>query len=737
MTERYFRCRKSFPLVALFVLLSATAGLAQTTTFTYQGRLVDGGTPANGSYDLQFALWDSAAGGTQIGSTQTVSSVAVASGIFTVTLDFGANAFPGANRFLEISARQSGAGSFTLLSPRQPVTSTPYALRSLGATAADTLSSACVGCVTVAKGGTGATSFTANTPLIGNGSNAVSVGSRSGNTTTFATTNGALTGSHCVQIDSSGNLVDSGVACGGGGGGALPDPGSNGIIIRTATNTTAARSLAAGSPLAITNADGTAGNPTIDLTGVVSAANGGTGLGASGASGNFLKSNGSLWTSAALSATDIPSGNGSYIQNTMSPQSSSNFNISGNGTAGGTLSGSVVNATTQYNLGGLFFASAPGTDTFVGDGAGGSNNTGNNNTFVGFNAGPFNTMGSNNDFFGDDAGFHNTLGQDNAFFGDGAGATNTTGSFNTIVGSAADVGSGNLTNATAIGRQAFVTQSNSLVLGSINGTNFAGADTKVGIGTTAPSTLLHVVRGSSSGVADLNAIATLERNGNGYLQLLTPNTNESAVLFGNVSSSAAGGVVYNNSGTPDGLQFRTNGNVNRMVVDSSGNVGIGTTAPNTFKLQVAGAVGPNGDNMHALGDASHRWTAVFAVNGTIQTSDARLKQRVSNLRYGLREVMQLRPVSFEWKDKPDGPLNLGLLAQEVEGVVPEVVVRDANPATPLGMNYTSLLPVVIKAIQEQQATITALKAENAALNARLRGVEKSLRKKAGSARRRR
>jgi hypothetical protein len=187
-------------MVALVLMSGAELIFAQTTSFTYQGRLTDGGTPANGSYDLQFALWDSLSGGTQIGSTQTVSGVSVSAGIFTVTLDFAANAFPGANRFLEIGARPAGGGSFTLLTPRQQITSTPYAVRSLGSTSADGLSSACVGCVAVGNGGTGATSFSANAPLIGNGTNAVSVGSRSGNTTTFATTNGALTGSHCVQL---------------------------------------------------------------------------------------------------------------------------------------------------------------------------------------------------------------------------------------------------------------------------------------------------------------------------------------------------------------------------------------------------------------------------------------------------------------------------------------------------------------------------------------------------------
>jgi hypothetical protein len=106
----------------LTIVLSAGALFGQTSGFTYQGRLTDGGLPANGNYDLQFALFDAADGNNQIGQTKIVSSVPVSAGVFTVMLDFGANAFSGANRFLEISAQPSGAGAFTLLTPRQPIT---------------------------------------------------------------------------------------------------------------------------------------------------------------------------------------------------------------------------------------------------------------------------------------------------------------------------------------------------------------------------------------------------------------------------------------------------------------------------------------------------------------------------------------------------------------------------------------------------------------------------------------
>jgi hypothetical protein len=83
---------------------------------------------------MQFKLFDSLAGANQIGSTLTRTPIAVANGAFAVSLDFGAAAFPGADRFLEISVRVVGGGSYTTLSPRGQLTVNPYAIRALTVT---------------------------------------------------------------------------------------------------------------------------------------------------------------------------------------------------------------------------------------------------------------------------------------------------------------------------------------------------------------------------------------------------------------------------------------------------------------------------------------------------------------------------------------------------------------------------------------------------------------------------
>ena len=118
------------------------------TAFTYQGKLTDGGTPANGNYDLRFILYDADVGGSQVGPILTNAAVLVSGGLFTVPLDFGGGVFTGDARWLEIGVRANGGGNFTTLSQRQPFTPTPYALYASNAGAAATASAVAPGAVT-------------------------------------------------------------------------------------------------------------------------------------------------------------------------------------------------------------------------------------------------------------------------------------------------------------------------------------------------------------------------------------------------------------------------------------------------------------------------------------------------------------------------------------------------------------------------------------------------------------
>jgi len=183
------------------------------------------------------------------------------------------------------------------------------------------------------------------------------------------------------------------------------------------------------------------------------------------------------------------------------------------------------------------------------------------------------------------------------------------------------------------------------------------------------------------------------------------------------------------------------GGTERLRIDSSGNVGIGTTAP-TSKLHVTGAVtgkalaifDQTGDQNILTASSSGVTKFTIGNDGTVTTtlgtgtvysnsgvltntdpSDINLKKDVLSLGDDtLDKVLGLRPVSYNWKSTGDGAL--GFIAQEVRDVFPELV--GSNNDGTLGLYTTQLIPVLAKAIQEQQLLIDeiALSSRSAAIS---------------------
>jgi hypothetical protein len=151
-------------LSSLALMLCAGAARAQFgvgSAFTYQGQLSVSGAVANGTYDIQFRLLDSFTGGSQVGPVIVASSVSVTKGLFTKQLDFGASAINGSARWLELAVRPAGAGSFTVLSPLQPLTAAPYALGlSIPCTESNATASTLLSLTQTAANGAGAVSGT-------------------------------------------------------------------------------------------------------------------------------------------------------------------------------------------------------------------------------------------------------------------------------------------------------------------------------------------------------------------------------------------------------------------------------------------------------------------------------------------------------------------------------------------------------------------------------------------------
>jgi Chaperone of endosialidase len=120
-------------VIAAALVIAAVPAFAQSTVFTYQGRLDQGGTPATGLHDLRFRLFNAVVEGSQIGATICTDDVSVTDGLFTVNLDFGAQFISTGQRFLEVDVRSdtgdncNNATGFTLLGPRQLITTVPSA----------------------------------------------------------------------------------------------------------------------------------------------------------------------------------------------------------------------------------------------------------------------------------------------------------------------------------------------------------------------------------------------------------------------------------------------------------------------------------------------------------------------------------------------------------------------------------------------------------------------------------
>src|SRR6185503_15763878 len=127
------RCSALTAIIISAMVLPALGQTPLSTAFTYQGQLKQSGAPLDGTADLRFWMYNAVSGGTLIAGPITVSNVAVVGGLFTVSVDFGtatAAALNGEARWLQIAARSpAGGGTFTTLTPRQPMTATPYALQ--------------------------------------------------------------------------------------------------------------------------------------------------------------------------------------------------------------------------------------------------------------------------------------------------------------------------------------------------------------------------------------------------------------------------------------------------------------------------------------------------------------------------------------------------------------------------------------------------------------------------------
>ena len=347
------------------------------------------------------------------------------------------------------------------------------------------------------------------------------------------------------------------------------------------------------------------------------------------------------------------------------------------GTEAGFNTNGVSNIFMGYQAG--YYNNSGIQNTFMGTQAGFKNSNGNNNIFLGVSAGQNNVDGSNNVFIGMQTGNKNVSGGSNTALGFLAGYTNISGSANVFIGTQAgfyETGSNRLyiENTTA-------DKFNALIYGEFD-TKKLTINGNLGIGKISPATKIDIIGGNWDVL-----------NGEGDFRI------------GDGTYRFKIGVANDGSGAGD-VRMTAQGGTNRLILGGGGH---------DILIVNSTDVVPWNDNYSSLGLSTNRWKVVYAVNGTIQTSDVRLKTNIREIGYGLETIMKLRPVSFTWKDDSNNIKRLGLIAQDVQKVMEEVVDKGSDPAKTLGVNYSEITPVLIKGIQEQQSMIESVKQENADL----------------------
>ena len=359
----------------------------------------------------------------------------------------------------------------------------------------------------------------------------------------------------------------------------------------------------------------------------------------------------------------------------------------------------------------------------------------NGNTAMGSSALESNSTGEINTAAGDSALISNTTGNNNTAFGYLSLADNSSGNANTAVGVEALTDNGTGNNNTALGLEALwanTTGDNNTAAGyqALLYNSTGGNSTALGY-----QALLNNSTGNNNTAAGYQALYNTNASGNtavGYSALYNDTTGGSNTAVGTGTLGAISTGVSNVAvGYQAGAKLTTERNnvsiANPGVAGESGSIRIGSAGSQTATF-IAGVV-----------DSRVTGSAVFITStgrlGVLASSE-RYKTDIAPLAADEDRLLKLRPVSFHLKTEPDGTLQYGLIAEEVERVYPELVIRDERGNTQ-GVRYEELTPMLLSEVQQQAAEIRELKQQRAVMQIQLEeldGLKQELRTAIGEIR---
>jgi hypothetical protein len=214
----------------------------------------------------------------------------------------------------------------------------------------------------------------------------------------------------------------------------------------------------------------------------------------------------------------------------------------------------------------------------------------------------------------------------------------------------------------------------------------------VGIGTASPSAKLHLNTNASVSTFDRIIQGRSAANNTFVIGVSDPNAYFAAAGAGGLRFAVNSNLGVSGSSVPSNVA---------MTILSTGNVGIGTESP-AVQLHTTGTI------RYATFAGGGSSTITVDNSGDLtRTSSIQLKKDVTAINYGLNEILQINPINFNWidEDKFGNENENGFIAEDVMSIIPNVVGSDIHG---IFMDYTKLIPILTKAIQEQQALIKAL-----------------------------